>query len=54
MTGRDHHPGGGALGDHELDTLEAARRFYHSPDYQEILPLRLAAAEGEVALVEGA
>lgn len=33
--------------------MAAARRFYDSPDYQEILPLRLAAAEGTVALVEG-
>ena len=33
--------------------MAVARRFYQLPDYQEILPLRLAAAEGTVALVEG-
>ena len=33
--------------------MAAARRFYDSSDYQAILPLRLAAAEGTVVLVEG-
>lgn len=33
--------------------MAAARSFYQSPDYQEILPLRLDAAEGAVVLVEG-
>ncbi len=37
----------------EFDDLEAARRFYESPEYQEILPLRLAASDGTVALVPG-
>lgn len=37
----------------EFDSLEAARAFYESPDYQEILPLRLAASNGTAALVEG-
>ena len=37
----------------EFDSVEAARTFYHSPEYQEILPLRLAAAKGAVAIVEG-
>ncbi len=37
----------------EFESMAVAREFYHSPDYQEILPLRLAAAEGTVALVEG-
>jgi uncharacterized protein (DUF1330 family) len=36
-----------------FDSMEQAKRFYDSPDYQEILPLRQAAAEGEVVLVEG-
>ena len=36
-----------------FDSMAQARRFYESPDYQEILPLRLAAAKGDVALVEG-
>jgi len=37
----------------EFDNLEAARRFYNSDEYQEILPIRLAASEGSVALIEG-
>ena len=37
----------------EFPSLEAARGFYHSPDYQEILPLRTAASQGCCALVEG-
>ena len=36
-----------------FDSMAQAKRFYDSPDYQEILPLRLAAAEGDVVLVEG-
>ena len=36
-----------------FDSLEAAQRFYHSPEYQEILPLRLQAAEGTVVIAEG-
>ena len=36
-----------------FDSLEQARRFYQSPAYQEILPLRLAAAKGCVVLAEG-
>lgn len=36
-----------------FDSLDQARRFYQSPEYQEILPLRLAAARGDVVLVEG-
>lgn len=33
--------------------MAVAQRFYDSADYQEILPLRLAATKGTVALVEG-
>jgi len=36
-----------------FDSLDQAKRFYRSPEYQEILPLRLAAAKGDVVLVEG-
>jgi len=36
-----------------FDSVEAARRFYESPEYQEILPLRLKASEGTLAIVEG-
>jgi uncharacterized protein (DUF1330 family) len=33
--------------------MEAAEAFYASPDYAGLLALRLAAAEGSLALVEG-
>jgi len=36
-----------------FDSIEQARRFYTSPQYQAILPLRLKAAKGTVVLVEG-
>ncbi len=36
-----------------FESMAQAKRFYDSTDYQEILPLRLAAAQGEVVLVEG-
>lgn len=32
---------------------ERARAFYDSPEYQKILPLRLKAAKGTLAIVEG-
>jgi uncharacterized protein (DUF1330 family) len=37
----------------EFPDMAAARRFYGSPDYQAILPLRLTAAQGRLYLVEG-
>lgn len=37
----------------EFDSVEAGTTFYESPEYQEILPLRLKSAKGAVALVEG-
>ena len=37
----------------EFPSLDEAKRFYHSADYQEILPLRLAAAQCDVVLAEG-
>lgn len=37
----------------EFPDKAAALGFYNSPEYQEILPLRLANAEGSVAIVEG-
>ena len=37
----------------EFPDLAAARRFYDGPDYQAILPLRLAASQGRLYLVEG-
>jgi len=36
-----------------FDSVDQARRFYDSPEYQEILPLRLNASEGTLAIVEG-
>ena len=38
----------------EFQSKDAARLFYDSPEYQKILPLRQAAADGTVALVDGA
>lgn len=37
----------------EFPSTERAREFYDSPEYQEILPLRLKGASGTVAIVEG-
>jgi uncharacterized protein (DUF1330 family) len=37
----------------EFQSLEAARHFYDSPEYQRILPLRTGASRGTLALVEG-
>ena len=37
----------------EFADMPAARAFYDSPDYAPLLALRLTAAEGSVALVEG-
>ena len=37
----------------EFPDLESAQRFYNSPEYKEIQPLRLNAASGSVVVVEG-
>jgi uncharacterized protein (DUF1330 family) len=37
----------------EFPDATAARRFYDSPEYQAILPLRLASADGTAVIVEG-
>ncbi|HWE46258.1 MAG TPA: DUF1330 domain-containing protein [Caulobacteraceae bacterium] len=37
----------------EFPSLDAARTFYDSPEYQAILPLRTRAAEADLLLVEG-
>lgn len=34
-------------------SVDQVRRYYDSPEYQEILPLRLGASKGSVAIVEG-
>ena len=38
----------------EFPSSEAARAWYDSPEYQEILPLRQAAAHSRAILVDGA
>lgn len=38
----------------EFADSAAVRRWYHSPEYQKILPLRLANATGRAFIVEGA
>jgi uncharacterized protein (DUF1330 family) len=38
----------------EFPSSEAARAWYDSPEYQEILPLRQGAAESRAILVDGA
>lgn len=37
----------------EFPSREAARLFYDSPEYQQILPLRTSASRGAVAIVDG-
>jgi uncharacterized protein (DUF1330 family) len=37
----------------EFESVEAAKTWYASPEYQEILPMRLRAAPGDCVLVEG-
>jgi len=38
----------------EFDSVEQAKTCYHSPEYQEIAPIRQAASDGKAILVEGA
>ena len=38
----------------EFPSVEQAHTAYNSPEYQEILPIRLGASEGKAILVEGA
>jgi uncharacterized protein (DUF1330 family) len=37
----------------QFDSVDAARAFYDSPDYAELIPLRQAGSEGTLAIVEG-
>jgi uncharacterized protein (DUF1330 family) len=38
----------------EFDSMEQARSYYHSPEYQDAKARRAGACEGEFVLVEGA
>jgi uncharacterized protein (DUF1330 family) len=38
----------------EFPSMEKAKAWYNSPDYQEALPFRLKASTGRVIFVEGA
>jgi uncharacterized protein (DUF1330 family) len=38
----------------EFESLEAARSWYHSDDYQAALPVRLRSSRGRMIAVEGA
>ncbi len=37
----------------EFPSVEAARRWYTSPEYEKVKPIRLQHAEGDLVLVEG-
>jgi uncharacterized protein (DUF1330 family) len=37
----------------EFPDLTAARNFYDSPEYQEVIPLRTGASDGSLLIVEG-
>ena len=37
----------------EFPSVERAREWYHSPEYQEIAPMRQRSAPSEIILVEG-
>ena len=37
----------------EFPSIEAAQSWYNSPEYQEILPIRLKAATENVVIIEG-
>lgn len=37
----------------EFPTMEAARKWYRSPEYQTILPIRLGSTKSRMAFVEG-
>ena len=38
----------------EFPSRAAAEAWYHSPDYQKLLPLRLRSAAGNLVIVDGA
>jgi uncharacterized protein (DUF1330 family) len=51
---REGEPGIGRLVILEFPSLEAARSFYDSPEYQAIVPIRQANADSTLCIVEGA
>lgn len=53
VTSLEGEPGGPRIVVLEFPDRAAAENFYNSPEYQEILPLRLRAASGSVIIVEG-
>lgn len=53
MTRLEGEPGGQRIVVLEFADRTAAERFYHSTDYQKILPMRLRSATGSVVIVEG-
>jgi len=38
----------------EFESVAAARRWYESPEYRPLIPMRRRAADGPVMIVEGA
>ena len=51
---REGDPGIGRLVVLEFESVEAARTFYDSPEYQAVVPIREANAESSLCIVEGA
>jgi uncharacterized protein (DUF1330 family) len=50
---REGEPGIGRLVILEFPSVEAARTFYDSPEYQAILPIRLNTASSTLVIAEG-
>jgi uncharacterized protein (DUF1330 family) len=50
---REGEPGVGRLVILEFPSVEAARTFYDSPEYQAILPIRLDSANSTLVIAEG-
>ncbi|MBV1702224.1 MAG: DUF1330 domain-containing protein [Hyphomicrobiales bacterium] len=38
----------------EFESFEAAQKYYHSPEYQAAIPLRLGVSSANLMLIEGA
>ena len=50
---REGEPGVGRLVILEFPSVEAARTFYDSPEYQAILPIRFESASSTLVIAEG-